>query len=452
MTRATIAAGTLIAALALIVLTIVLRNLDRDQGGKQSTAAPAAITPSPTRAAAPETYQGFLYGRVTDVDGARYEGRLRWGGGQEAFWGDPFNGTKDENPWAGHLAQPEERRGVEIFGFRIGGEDRGNNLGRLFMSRFGDITRIEAHVRRVQVTLKSRRVVLLDRFAAGDIDDGVRVWDGRQGIVDLDSRRIRTIEFLPTAPLAAPPTRLHGTVRTQQGEFTGFIQWDQDDSVGTDTLDGRTADGEQRVPYDAIRSIARNSRDSALVRLLDGRELVMSRNREVSSSNRGINVEDRRYGRVQVSWEAFERVDFTPGGSGPAFDDFTPGRALTATVTLRDGRRFAGRMVYDLDESETTETLDAALPGVDYNIPFSLIASILAHGREGRAGGRVTVVLHDGRELRLERTGDLADGNAGLLIFIDGRARPEHLQWADVEQVDLDRQLPAPAPVDAASH
>ena len=75
-----------------------------------------------------------------------------------------------------------------------------------------------------------------------------------------------------------------------------------------------------------FRSIARNSRDSALVTLLDGRRIVVSDTREASHENRGIYVDDRRYGRVLVSWDAFERVDFTPGGSGPACGDFPPGR------------------------------------------------------------------------------------------------------------------------------
>jgi hypothetical protein len=34
------------------------------------------------------------------------------------------------------------------------------------------------------------------------------------------------------------------------------------------------------------------------------------------------------------------------------------------------------------------------------------------------------VTLHSGEELQLERTGDLGDGNAGMLIFVDGRQRP----------------------------
>ncbi len=270
MTRATIAGGVFVTALVLLVLALVVRYPALEQDVEPAAATPPAITPSTPAAAEPatEVHAGFLYGRITAVDGATYEGRLRWGGDQEAFWGDYFNGAKDENPWAVHAPRerlPKERSTIEIFGFEIGDRDRPINLGRPFMARFGDITRIEAHVGDVQVTLKSGTVFELDRFAAGDIDDGVRVWDGRRGVVDLDARRLRTIQLLPTAPLVAPPDRLHGTVRTRQGDFTGFIQWDRQDCVGADELDGRTADGELSLRYDTIRSIARHSRDSALV-------------------------------------------------------------------------------------------------------------------------------------------------------------------------------------------
>jgi hypothetical protein len=206
MTRATIAGGAFVTALALLVLVVLSSS---EQEVDRAAATPPEITPS-TAAAEPGTdlHAGFIYGRI-NVDGATYEGRLRWGGDQEAFWGDYFDGAKAENPWAVHI--PREQSPIEIFGFEIGGPDR-PNLGRPFMARFGDIARIEAHFGDVQVALKSGTVFALDRFSAGDIDDGVRVWDGSHGAVDLDARAIRTIEFLPTAPLAAAPDRLHGTV------------------------------------------------------------------------------------------------------------------------------------------------------------------------------------------------------------------------------------------------
>ena len=191
--------------------------------------------------------------------------------------------------------------------------------------------------------------------------------------------------------------------------------------------------------FDAIRSIARRSRESSLVTLSNGREIVLSDTAEVGHGNRGIYVDDGRYGRVLVSWDTFERVDFRPGASGPAYGDFPPGRPLTGSVTTRAGRRLAGRLVYDLDESETTETLDAPSHGVDYTIPFGMIASIVPRGREKGDAPRASVTLHNGEELELERTGDLAEQNAGMLIFVGGGQSPEYVPWTEVEQIDLDR-------------
>jgi hypothetical protein len=144
---------------------------------------------------------------------------------------------------------------------------------------------------------------------------------------------------------------------------------------------------------------------------------------------------------VLVSWEAFERLDFSPGGTGPAYGDFPPGRPLTGSVITRSGRHLAGRLVYDLDESETTETLDAPSQGVDYTIPFGLIASIMLPGLEERAAPRARVTLRSGEELHLELAGDLGERNAGMLIFLDARQRPDYVPWTEVQQVDFDRPM-----------
>lgn len=409
---------------------VVERNVD-----------PAAATPPTTSATTEEAHPSLLYGRIITIDGVNYEGRLRWGRDEEAFWGNDFNGVKKQNPWVTHVP-PErlhERRPLKIFGFEVAQRERRIDLGRPFMARFGDITRIEARGRDVRVTLKSGTVFDLDRFSASDFDDDVRVWDGGRGVVDLDSLRIRAIEFLSSPGLGVDPHRLHGTVRTRQGEFTGFVQWNREACLGRDTLDGHAADGEISLRFDTIRSIARRSHESSLVTLVDGREIVLSDTPEAGAGNRGVYVDDPRYGRVLVSWNAFDRIDFSPGGTGPAYGDFPTGGPLTGSVTTRDGRLLSGRLVVDLDESEVTETLDAPSQGVDYTIPFGLIASI-AIPRPGECGSQpTTVTLHTGEALRLECTGDLSQTNAGLLVFVDGRPRPEYVPWTDVEQVDLNR-------------
>ena len=457
MTRARIAGGT--AALLLVALLValglvaarLLRNVDIDADVTASPAVPRLPATSV------EAHRGFLYGRVTTHGGTAYEGRLRFGGDEEAFWGDYFNGFKEENPWAAEVP-PErltESRPVTVLGVEITRRSRRLNLGRPFMARFGDIRRIEPSGRELLVTLKSGTGFALNRFDADDFADGVRVWDDRHGVVDLGERRIRAIELLPTADLEAAPDRLHGTVRTAQGSFTGFVQWDRQSSVGADELQGRTADGELSLRFDAIRAIERDSDESALVTLRDRREFTLSGTRAVGRGNRGVYVDDRRYGRVLVSWAAFERLDFSDDdGSGPAYDHFPPGQPLSGTVTTRSGSRIAGRLVFDLDESETTETLDAPAGGVDYTIPFGLVASVVLPDRDGCGDNRnASVTLHGGETLELECAGDLGEGNGGMLIFTNGGNSAEYVAWVDIERVDLDRTqllevrtaLPAPS-------
>ena len=452
-TQVLIAGGA--AALLLVALLValglvaarLLRNVDVD--------ADAAATPAIARSAATsvEAHRGFLYGRVTTHGGAAYEGRLRFGGDEEAFWGDYFNGFKEENPWAADV--PAERltesRPVTVLGVEITRRERRLNLGRPFMARFGDLRRIEPSGRELLVTLKNGTGFILNRFDADDFADGVRVWDDRHGVVDLGERRIRAIEFLPTADLEAAPDRLHGRVHTAHGSFTGFVQWDRQSSVGADELQGRTADGELSLRFDAIRTIARDSEESALVTLRDGRELVLSGTRDVGRGNRGVYVDDRRYGRVLVSWTAFERLDFSDAdGNGPAYEDFPPGQPLSGTVTTRSGGRLGGRLVFDLDESETTETLDAPAGGVDYTIPFGLVASVVLPAQEGCGPGRhASVTLHGGETLGLECAGDLSEGNGGMLVFTGGGESAEYVAWVDVKRIDLDR-TPAMFPPPAA--
>lgn len=439
-----LASGLITIAVMILALVVVHRN--RSQRGRPSTPAADHAPGAPSD----HVHPSFLYGRVATVDGANYEGRLRWGGDQEAFWDNYFNGFKQKNPWAVHVPAgriPMEQSPIKIFGITIGSRTRPANLGRPFMARFGDIARIEAHGRDVWVTLKSGASSHLDRYSSSDFDDGVTVWSSEQGVINLDTLRIRTIDLLPAPSAGAPPNRLHGTVRARTGSFTatftGAIQWDREECTGSDEINGDTNAGPLRLRFDAIRAIARHSNKSSLLTLFDGREIVLSGTRDAGDGSRGVYVDDLRYSRVLISWDAFERVEFTPGPSGPAYDEFPPGGPLTGTVTTRDGRRLSGRLVYDLDESEFTETLDAPAFGVNYTIPFGLITSILlpddGAGSQHAAVTHATVTLRSGELLKLECSGDLGEDNAGMLIFADVRGRPEYVSWSEVKRIDLNR-------------
>lgn len=423
--------GAILARFAYLDLTAI--SVHRGESDEGSAVAASAAEQRTLGQANP----GFLYGRVVTDGGGTYEGRLRFGGDQEAFWGDYFNGTKTDNPWAAQVRPgqlPDDRRPFEIFGFAVGPRPR--TLSRPFMARFGDIARIEAERYLVRVTLKSGTVFNLDRLEASDFDDGVRVWDAQRGVVDIADRKIRTIDLLPTARLVSAPGRLYGTVRTPRGAFTGSVQWNRQACLVSDTLDGRTGGEKRRVRFDTIRSITRETADSSRVTLVDGREIVLSGSQDVGRGNRGVYVDDPRYGRVLITWDAFERVDVTRGPSGPAYRDFPEGRQLSGSVSTLDGRRLAGRLVYDLDESETTDTLDAPARGVDYTIPFGLVAAI---ARPAAGEGDATVTLQGGEVLALESAGDLGPDNGGVLVFVNPSSQPEYVPWRDVKALAFDR-------------
>lgn len=94
MKRATITAGAFATILVLLALAA------------QDVAPDAATSPAMISSTA-QAHDGLLYGRVTTHDGAVYEGRLRWGGNEEALWGNYFNGFKDENSWVAYAPAAE---------------------------------------------------------------------------------------------------------------------------------------------------------------------------------------------------------------------------------------------------------------------------------------------------------------------------------------------------------
>ena len=273
----------------------------------------------------------------------------------------------------------------------------------------------------VRVTLKSGTVFDLDRFEASDFDDGVRVWDARGGVVDLDSLQIRSHRAPPrprVTGIPAAPHRLHGTVRTRQGDFTGFLQWDREECLGSDELDGRDAGGKRSLRFDTLRSIARRSADE-----LPGDAPRRPRDRALGQQRgrRGPPRDLRRRPALRPGARLLGGLRtrrLQPPGSprdrAPPTATSRRGTRSPGSVTTRDGRRLAGRLVFDLDESETTETLDAPSQGVDYTLPFGRIASIAALGSPERSSARslppsdsaeraaasVAVTLQSGEELR----------------------------------------------------
>ena len=375
---------------------------------------------------------GYIYGRVVTEDGETYHGQLRWGD-EEAFWHDTFNGTKVENEHLEYVDDDvvdrlrREHRGFLEALF----VDRDDDLRHIFAIRFGDMKRIEVGTgENVIVEFRNGEELRL-RGGSNDIGARITVVDPSAGEHRLRWSRIRTIEFMEAPQRIANKLGepLYGTVKTGRYEFTGHIQWDHDECLSIDELDGDTRDGDVAIPFEDIVSI-RKHRQGAMVRLVDGAEEYLTGSNDVNDGNRGVVVRVPGIGAVKIGWDDFDEVTFQrpAPGSGRGYAEYGKGSPLSGVVETRGGRR-QGRIVFDLDESWDFEMLHGKNGDTEYLIPFREIAQITPQGRY-----RAEVRLRNGVEIELEDSQDVSRENNGLLVF-EGSRRPTYVSWRDVEAI-----------------
>jgi len=394
-----------------------------------------ALLGIPVKALADDA-EGRIYGTVDTRSGSSYTGFLRWGT-QETFWDDLFHSLKTELPHLDDLDEDDrrDRRRIRILGYRID-LDGGASVSRVFIARFGDIERIDVlGESEAEVYLKSGTVHEVAGYS-DDVSSDIHVFDESLGEIDLKWERIETIRF-EQAPSGAKPEgrRLRGTVHSDGGEYQGFIQWDGEEALTTDLLDGESEDGDMSIEFGRIKSIERRGRRSSIVMLEDGRELRLRGSNDVDDDNRGVYIEDPRYGRVKVNWDDFDRLDLdASSGSGRRYDDYPPLGELRGTVrAVDDEEPYVGRIVYDLDESESWEILNGSIRDVEFNIPFAMIARIEPVDHDASL-----VFLRNGEEIELEDGQDVSDSNDGILIYTDDSRRPDYIPWDEVESVEFD--------------
>ncbi|MBN2171456.1 MAG: hypothetical protein JW819_09085 [Candidatus Krumholzibacteriota bacterium] len=402
-------------------------------------AAPALIAPD---AQARSDNEGFIYGRVVTDSGREYTGFLRWGD-EEAFWDDLFHSMKEDMPFMELVEDEFDRdrdrerkrsRRISILKWVVDIEDDNWGGNRIFIARFGDIDEIRPSSGGAVLKMKTGSTYDVEGYA-NDVSSEIHVSDGSLGDIDLRWQRIDLIELLPVPRGAEPGVqRLYGKVETDAGDFEGFIQWDKEECLSIDELDGETRDGDVSIEFGKIRAIERRGSGGSLVTLKDGRELHLRGTNDVNDDNRGIMVEDARYGRVTVYWDAFDKVTFMDGkGSGRGYDEFKPKGELRGTVRTRDDDTYRGRIVIDLDESEDWEILNGSLRDIDMDIPLSMVKTI-----SPKRWDESEVEFVGGEKLVLEEGQDVTENNDGVLVFTDGDRDPIYLEWNEIREIRLD--------------
>ena len=192
---------------------------------------------------------GYLYGRVETDDGQTYRGELRWGE-EESFWDDLFNADKAENE---NLAYLDDRTLDHVRTHHWASFDffsmADPDLSHVFAVRFGDLKRIEVGNGEDATAEFRNGEELTLHGGSNDIGARITVVDTKRGLQDLRWSRIRTITFEETPAklddkLGEP---IYGTVRSGKYDFTGRIQWDNDECCRS-TSTARPAKGKRTSP------------------------------------------------------------------------------------------------------------------------------------------------------------------------------------------------------------
>ena len=386
----------------------------------------------------PVGHPAFIYGAVTTTNGEVIEGRLQWGQTQESIWEDTFNGYKEQNPWESYipaefLSQQQPRK---LFGFQWGTKEEKLNLLRPFVAKFGDIDHIETTVDKVEVTLKSGGTYRLDRWNANDIDDGLRVWINDAEYKDIKSRNIKTVQFKSPPSIAKvgdQNNQIHAEINTAQHSFRGALSMNGKVMLSRSRLLVFSDGASREIPLKQIQSLQKKSNTSIIVQFNDSSE----ENFEVEGLQKVV-IDDERYGRVTIPWEHLDQMIMMEADQGPIYNDYSPGIPLRGSVTTDPGDMLSGRLVYDLDESESTDTFEGSRAGIQYSIPFSLLKEISFSEPDADMEGLVKVRLKNGSILHLEKTGDLKDSNVGILIL---RGKPKNSQlilWSEINSIQFE--------------
>lgn len=383
----------------------------------------------------------MLYGSITTIEGKTYEGPIRWGD-EEVFLSDIFNSEKISNPYLKYLnesnfkknykssSRSNNRDWVNISASNI--RQNTNYLARKFQCRFGDIKSITITGREsINLELKSDKFINLSG-GSNDVNTRISILDIELGLLNLNWNKIDLIQFFRPKQKTTDSfgKGIYGKLTTTQGVFTGFVQWDHDERLLNDKLDGKSTDGNFKIPFRKIKSITKRE-NSCLVRLASGRELKLYGTNDVNKSNKGIIMNLPNIGRADFHWKHFISFEILDEVAPETLCDtsFPDSERLYGKIITKAGEELEGVIVYDLDEAMDSELLNGYNDDIKFSIPFRNIECI-----QPMANDYASVELKSGEKLFLGDQTDVSYKNAGILIFTSSEEF-RILKWDELEKI-----------------
>ncbi len=394
----------------------------------------------------------FIYGRITMTDNKSYEGPIRWGK-EEVYWNDIFNAAKPKNENLRYLSSSERDELIEnryhrnhdgdwgnwsrwAGNFNIHFDDDDDDFTHQFSCQFGDIKSIRPSGSKwVDIELQNGMKFELSGDGYNDVGLDIRVIDSDLGEVEVYWNRIEKIEFIntPSKLMNRFGKPLYGTVESFGKKITGYIQWDHDERLSVDKLDGDSDDGDLSIEFDKIASITRVG-SRCRVQLKSGREIYMEGSNDVNRENRGVIVMNREVPAIDIPWEEFDKITFEDKAPSAlvSYDQFKNQRELSATVKTFGGDSYSGRIVYDLDEEYDFELLQGKQFDFEYTTAFRNIKKIKTFDDT-----RCEIELKSGEKIMLDDAQDVDSRNQGILVFASGKGDPKYIPWDKVSEIEF---------------
>jgi len=164
----------------------------------------------------------------------------------------------------------------------------------------------------------------------------------------------------------------------------------------------------------------------------DGRELRLEESNDVDSGNRGVAISDPALGRILISWDEFDFVEFKDPPPGPSYDSFDGGKRLHGTVYTESGEKYTGDIKWDDDEEYSWEMLNGNYEDAQFDIEFGFVKSI-----EKISSRSSTVTLKDGRSFKLRDSNDINSENKG--IYVSTGQDEITVDWDEFEKVEFSK-------------
>jgi hypothetical protein len=389
-------------------------------------------------------FQGLIYGKVTMKDNQTQEGILLWAN-RQLFWEDIFEALHEKDTALDFL-RPDEIKQLsdqEIkdkieWGFMHLWEKNMPSRSQKFSCRFGDLGSL--------TVMEDNNAVLYFKNGSSirirgnerhkDVGDRIDIIDPTGEWHRVKWENISRIEFMPTpaSALTSPVKPIFGTVKTDSGELTGFIKWDQDETMTSFRLDGKKDGKKKRISFGAIQKIEKIAANACEITLVSDQKIILTDNDDVGPTNHGLTVFVKGVGGMAIRWKNFKEVTFDHDQTSTelmGYLDFGPPKVLWGRVKTTAGEFYKGKLIYDLDEQWDFETLEGKEDNLHYSIALRDISLIEPH-----SANYATIVLKNGRKLNLNGHHDVSDKNWGVLVW-KGSNAPKYIPWKSIQSITL---------------